>query len=60
MGAAYWVAPHGLLILLPYRTQDQQARDDTTHNALGPSGQSLSKCLTDLPIAPIYGDFYFY
>ena len=31
-GAAYWLAPHGLLSLLSYRTQDHQPRDGTTHN----------------------------
>jgi hypothetical protein len=32
--AAYWLAPHGLLSLLSYRTPDYQARDGTTHNGL--------------------------
>ena len=35
-GAAYWLAPHGLLSLLFYRTQDHQPRDGPTHNGLGP------------------------
>ena len=35
-GAAYWLAPHGLLSLLSYRTQDHQPKDGTTHNGLGP------------------------
>ena len=35
-GAAYWFAPHGLLSLLSYRTQDHQPRDGTTYNGLGP------------------------
>jgi hypothetical protein len=35
-GAAYWLAPHGLLSLLCYRTQDHQPRDTTTHIGLGP------------------------
>jgi hypothetical protein len=34
--AAYWIASPGLLSLLSYRTLDYQARDDTTHNGLGP------------------------
>jgi hypothetical protein len=34
--AAYWLAPHGLLRLLSYRTQDHQAKDGTAHNGLGP------------------------
>jgi len=34
-GAAYCLAPHGLLILLSYRTQDHQPRGDTTYNGLG-------------------------
>jgi hypothetical protein len=33
--AAYWLAPYGLLSLLPYRTQDQP-KAGTTHNELGP------------------------
>ena len=42
-GTAHWLAPHGLLSLLSYRTQDHQARDGTTHNGLGPPHQSLIK-----------------
>jgi hypothetical protein len=34
--AYYWLAPHGLLSLLSYRTQDHQPRDGPTHNGLGP------------------------
>ena len=34
-GAAYWLAPHGLLSLLSYRTQDYQPSNGATHN--GPS-----------------------
>jgi hypothetical protein len=32
--AAYWLASHGFLCLLSYRTQGHQPRDDTTHNEL--------------------------
>jgi hypothetical protein len=42
-GAAYWPAPHGLLSLLSYRTQDHQPRDGNTHNGLGFLHQSLIK-----------------
>ena len=35
-GAAYWLAPPGLLSLLFYRTQDHQLRSGTMHNGLGP------------------------
>ena len=35
-GAAYWLAPHGLLSLLSYRNLDHQPRDGITHNSLGP------------------------
>ena len=35
-GAAYWLAPHGLLSFLSYRTQDYQPRDGITHRGLGP------------------------
>ena len=35
--AAYWLALHGLLILLSHKTQDHQPRDGSTHNGLGPS-----------------------
>ena len=42
-GAAYWLAPCGLLSLLSYRTQDHKPRDGTTHNELGPPYQSLIK-----------------
>ncbi|KAM7325014.1 hypothetical protein ACRRTK_015267 [Alexandromys fortis] len=33
-GAAYRLAPHGLLNLSPYRTQDHQPRGSPTHNGL--------------------------
>jgi hypothetical protein len=43
-GSASWFAPHGLLSLLPYRTQDHQPRDGPTHNGLAPPPiQSLIK-----------------
>jgi hypothetical protein len=35
--AAYWLALHGLLILLSHKTQDHQPRDGSTYNGLGPS-----------------------
>ena len=35
-GSAHWLAPHGLLSLLSYRTQGYQPREDTTHNGPGP------------------------
>jgi hypothetical protein len=35
-GAVYWLAPHGLLRLLSYRTQNHQPRGGTTHKGLGP------------------------
>jgi hypothetical protein len=35
-GADYWLAFHGLLSLLSYRTQGQQPRDGPTHSCLGP------------------------
>jgi hypothetical protein len=35
-GAAYWLAPCGLLNLLSYRTQDHQPTDDSTNSGLGP------------------------
>ena len=34
--AAYWLASHGLLSLLSYRTQDHQPKDGTTHHGLNP------------------------
>ena len=33
-GAAYWLAPHGLLSLLSNRPQHNQPRDGTTYNRL--------------------------
>ena len=35
-GAAYWLAPHGLLNLLSSRTQNHQPREGTTHKGLRP------------------------
>ena len=34
--AAYWLAPHGLLSLLSYITQDHLPRDGTAHSGLSP------------------------
>jgi hypothetical protein len=34
--AAHWLAPHGLLSLLSYRTQEHQPRDGPTHSGRGP------------------------
>ena len=34
--AADWLAPHALLSLLSYRTQDHQPREGATHNELSP------------------------
>lgn len=42
-GAAYWLAPDGLLRLFSFRTQDHQPGDGTMHNGLGPPQQSLIK-----------------
>ena len=41
--AAYWLTPHGLLILRSYRTQDYQPRDGTTHDRQVLSCQLLRK-----------------
>lgn len=35
--AVYWLVPHGLLILIYYRTQDHHLRSVLTHNGLSPS-----------------------
>lgn len=42
-GAAYWLALHGLLSLLSYRTQEHHPRDDSTHSELALPHQSLIK-----------------
>lgn len=42
-GAACWTAPYGLFSLLHYRTQEQQPRNGTNHNGLGPPHQSVIK-----------------
>ena len=34
---AYWLAFHGLLILLSYRAQDHRPKNVTAHNSLDPS-----------------------
>jgi hypothetical protein len=39
----YWLAHHGLLSLLSYRTQEHQPRDGPTHSEMGPLPQSLRK-----------------
>jgi hypothetical protein len=44
-GAAFWLASHGLLNLLSYRTQDPQHRGGTTHSGLGPPTLITKKML---------------
>jgi hypothetical protein len=36
-GVTYWLASHGLVSLLSYRTRDYQLRDGTTHKGPFPS-----------------------
>ena len=36
-GVAFWLALHGLLSMLSYRTQDYHPRDGTIHHGLGSS-----------------------
>ena len=55
--AAYCLAPHGLLSLLSYRTQDHQPRDGTTHSGLGLPHQSLIKKMP-LHTAHLYGGIF--
>jgi hypothetical protein len=43
MDAAYWLAPHGLLSLLPYRTEDPLPRGGPTHNGLRPHASVTKK-----------------
>ncbi|EGW08526.1 hypothetical protein I79_016318 [Cricetulus griseus] len=40
--AAYWLAPHDLLSLLSYRTQDHLPRDGSTHNGLCPTPSTFN------------------
>ena len=42
-GAVYWLALHGLLSLLSYRTQDPQPTDSTTHNWLDPLSRIINE-----------------
>ena len=44
-GAAYWLAPRGLLSLLSSRIQDHQPRDDTTHRISSPVGTLIISTL---------------
>jgi hypothetical protein len=47
--AAYWLAPHGLLSLLSYKTQDHQPRTGTAHSDLGVLTSTISE--EDVPRA---------
>ena len=49
-GAAYRHASHDLLSLFPYRTQDHQPRDGTTHSGLGP----LPSLMVEMPYRLAY------
>ena len=42
-GAAYWLAPQGLLNLPSYRSQDHSHRADPTHYELGPPSSITPK-----------------
>ena len=42
-GAAYWLAPHGLVSLISYKIQDHQPRDGTTHNGLSSTTSITNK-----------------
>jgi hypothetical protein len=60
---------HGLFSLLPYKTQDNQPRDGTTHNGLGPHTsitnqenvlqvclkQDLMEAFSQLSVSPLQG-----
>ena len=54
-GAAYWLAPHGLLSLLSYRTQVNQPRDGSTHSGLG---LPLS-IIKDIPSCLVYSSIFY-
>jgi hypothetical protein len=56
---AYWLASHGLLSLLSYRTQSHQHRDGTTHNRLDPPCSSqIRKMLFRLAYRSIIGGIF--
>lgn len=42
-GAAYWLAAHGLLGLLSYKSQGYQPTCDTIHNRLGPPTSTIDQ-----------------
>ena len=53
-GAAHWLALHGLLSLLSYRTQNHQPRDGTAHSGLGQLSRSYGGTLSiEAPSSPI-------
>lgn len=49
--ASYWLAPHTLLSLFSFRTQELKPMDDHTQN-------HLRKYSTDLPRAQSYGGIF--
>ena len=52
--AAYWLAPHGLLSLLSYRTQEHQPRGDgTTKDGLGLHQSPIKEIPYRLVYSPI-------
>jgi hypothetical protein len=54
-GTAYRLAPHGLLTLICYRTQDHQPRGGSTHNKPGPSESISIKKMPPFQSAPAPG-----
>ena len=59
--AAYWLALHGLLGLLSYRTQDHQTRIGTVHSVLGPPASIINEenAPSDLPAGKSDDIFFF-
>ena len=51
-GTAHWLAPHGLLSLLSYRTQGHQPRGCTTHSGL-PHQSLIKKTQHRLACSPV-------
>ena len=60
-GAAYWLASNSLLSHLPYRIQDHQPKDDSTHNGPGhPHKSPIKKLPYRIAYSLIYGGIFFF
>jgi hypothetical protein len=53
-----WLAPHGLLSLLPYRSHDHHLRSVTMHNGMAPPASVINKVPYRLSYSCLWGSLF--